>query len=233
VVFKISVNWFFGIIFLAGLWVTLPWLAPVFMRLGWEGPAEVIYRLYSFQCHQLPQRSFFLFGQQTMYSLTQLQTATGDTFDPLILRQFIGNAEMGYKVAWSDRMVSAYTSIPLTAIIWWPFRRRIRPVSLRGFFLLALPMLIDGSTHFVSDLTGIDQGFRYANSWLADLTYNSLRPSFYVGNTLGSFNSWMRLITGSLFGIGLVLSTFPILDFAFSDMTRVIKVKFARAGVEL
>lgn len=233
VTFKISKYWYFVFIFLLGLWVTLPWLAPLFMRLGWEGPAEVIYRLYSFQCHQLPQRSFFLFGQQTMYSMPYIQTIVGNTFDPLTLRQFLGNAEMGYKVAWSDRMVSAYTSIPLTALIWWPFRRRIRPLSLLGFGLLALPMLIDGSTHFISDLAGVDQGFRYANSWLAGLTNNSLSASFYVGNTLGSFNSWIRLITGTLFGIGLVLTTFPILENTFRDISHVIKVKFARAGVEL
>jgi hypothetical protein len=43
----------------------------------------------------------------------------------LILRQFIGNPEMGWKVAWSDRMVSMFTSIWIFGLIWYPFRRRL------------------------------------------------------------------------------------------------------------
>lgn len=202
--YAFSRRWFYWIIVISGLWVSLPWLAPVFMRLGWEGPAEAIYFLYSFQCHQLPQRSFFLFGQQMTYSLEQIQAVWRDTFDPVTLRQFIGNAEMGYKVAWSDRMVSAYTSIPLIALLWWPFRRILRPLPFSGFVLLALPMAVDGGTHVLSDLTGIGQGFRYTNDWLVYFTNHSLPTSFYVGDSLGSFNSWMRLITGVLFGVGLV-----------------------------
>ena len=117
---------------------------------------------------------------------------------------------MGFKVAWSDRMGSAYGSIPVAALLWWPLRKRIRGLPLWGFALLALPMFIDGGTHFISDLAGIGQGFRYTNGWLAELTGYNIPESFYVGNTLGSFNSWMRLITGMLFGVGVVWFSFPL-----------------------
>ena len=56
-VYRLSQHWFPWTIALLSLWVILPWLAPVFMRWGWEGPARAIYGLYSLQCHQLPQRS--------------------------------------------------------------------------------------------------------------------------------------------------------------------------------
>jgi hypothetical protein len=36
-----------------------------------------------------------------MYSLPEIQTAWQETFNPLILRQFVGNPEMGWKMAWS------------------------------------------------------------------------------------------------------------------------------------
>lgn len=202
--------WIFLFIAFGLLWVGLPWLAPVFMKMGWGDAAKAIYSFYSFQCHQMPQRSFFLFGPQTMYSLDQIQTAGVDIDNLRELRRFIGNPNMGFKVAWSDRMVSAYGSIPVAALLWWPLRKRIRALSLWGFALLALPMLIDGGTHFISDLAGIGQGFRYTNGWLAELTGNNLPASFYVGNALGSFNSWMRLITGTLFGIGVVWFSFPL-----------------------
>ena len=77
-------------------------------------------------------------------------------------------------------------------------------------------MGIDGISHFISDLTGIGQGFRYLNMWLATLTSNNLPLTFYAGDALGSFNSWMRILTGILFGIGVVWFGFPYLDEAFS-----------------
>jgi len=232
-VYRLSQHWFPWTIALLSLWVILPWLAPVFMRWGWEGPARAIYGLYSLQCHQLPQRSYFLFGPQVSYPLEQIQSLWKATFDPRILRQFVGDASLGFKVAWSDRMVSAYSSIPLAGLLWWPFRKRLRPLSLGGLILLALPMAIDGGTHVLSDLVGLGQGFRYTNAWLATLTQNSLPPSFYAGDALGSFNSWMRLVTGVLFGFGVGWLLFPNLYLAFSDTARAIEAKFDSAGVEL
>jgi uncharacterized membrane protein len=130
-------------------------------------------------------------------------------------------------------MVSAYSSIPLAAALWWPLRRRLRPLPLWGFALLSLPMFVDGVTHLISDLSGIDQGFRTANAWLATLTANRLPASFYVGNALGSFNSWMRLITGVLFGAGAVWFAIPYLDLSFRESAAVIEAKFERAQVRL
>ncbi len=233
VIAAVSRHWFFLFMLVSLTWVLLPWLAPVFMRLGWLGPASAIYWLYSFQCHQLPQRSFFLFGSQSMYPLEQISKLDSNFANPLILRQFIGNVEMGYKVAWSDRMVSAYTSIPLAALIWWPFRKKLGPIPLWAFILLAVPMAIDGGTHMISDIAGLGQGFRYTNAWLAELTHYSLPNTFYAGNALGSFNSWMRLITGVLFGVGFVLFALPYLYDSFGEMKSTIEEKFKRADMEL
>ena len=228
-----SRSWFLWFLLATGLWVGLPWMAPVFMQLGWVGLAKAIYLVYSFQCHQLPQRSFFLFGPKPMYSLAEIQSAWRATLDPVILRQFIGSPGMGYKVAWSDRMVSFYTSIPLGALLWWPLRRRFRPMPLWLLAVLALPIAIDGGTHFLSDLSGIGQGFRYTNAWLAQLTRYSLPASFYAGDALGSFNSWMRLITGPLFGLSVAWGTMPYIHSSFSEAAGQIEAKFARAGVDL
>jgi uncharacterized membrane protein len=198
-------------IFLAvyGAWVILPFLAPWFMRLGWTGAGNTTYFAYSFFCHQLPERSFFLFGQKPMYSLAEIQAAWRNTIDPMVLRQFTGNPSMGWKVAWSDRMISLYTSVWLFGVAWWPFRRRVRPLSWRAFALLLVPILLDGLTHMVSDLAGIGQGFRDTNAWLAALTGNALPAAFYAGDALGSFNSLMRLLTGALAGCAIAWLAFP------------------------
>jgi uncharacterized membrane protein len=209
-------HWIFFFAILMGLYVGLPFLAPVFMWLGWTTPGHIIYTIYSFQCHQLPERSFFLFGPHAMYPLADIQAAWKNTINPIILRQFIGNSEMGWKVAWSDRMVSMYTFTFLFGLLWWPLRHHIKPLPWWGFFLFLLPMAIDGTSHFVSDFAGIGQGFRYTNAWLAALTHNAFPPSFYLGDALGSFNSWMRLLSGFFFGIGAVWFGFPYIHEAFT-----------------
>ena len=112
----ISDHWFATFLILYGIWVWLPCLAPVFMKLGLTSVGNALYFIYSFFCHQLPERSLFFFGEKTMYSLSEIQAVWQDTANPLILRKFVGNPTMGWKMAWSDRMISFYTSVCLVGI---------------------------------------------------------------------------------------------------------------------
>jgi uncharacterized membrane protein len=210
-------NWFLIFIVSYGLWVWAPFLAPLFMHLGWNGPANATYLVYSFFCHQLPERSYFLFGSQMTYSLKDIQSAWIDTVNPLLLRKFTGTAAMGWKVALSDSMISFYGGIWIFALIWYPLRYRMRSLPWWGLIFFLLPIALDGGTHFLSDLAGIGQGFRYTNLWLADLTHSAFPLNFYLGDALGSFNSRMRIITGLLAGLGLVWFAFPYLDVVLSE----------------
>jgi uncharacterized membrane protein len=205
----------FGIAF--GLYSGLPFLAPVFMHANWKDMGNAIYFIYSFLCHQLPERSFFMFGPKLTYSLAEIGATGQDTINIVALRHFIGNDVMGWKVAWSDRMVSMFTSLWISGLIWWPFRKRWPRLPLWCFILFLLPMAVDGGTHFLSDLAGIGQGFRDTNLWLADISRNIFRPEFYNGDAWGSFNSLMRLLTGILFGIGVAWFAFPFLNDAISE----------------
>lgn len=207
----IGVHWFETFLIVYGLWVFIPFLAPWFMHISWTGAGKAIYFIYSFFCHQLPERSLFLFGEKSMYSLHEIQAAWQDTINPMILRQFIGNETLGWKIAWSDRMISFYTSIWLFAAIWYPFRRKVKPLSWWGLVLLLLPIAVDGITHTISDFAGIGQGFRDTNAWLAALTNYALPATFYAGDALGSFNSILRFITGLLAGLGIVWLAFPFI----------------------
>ena len=198
---QLSERWWLIALCVAALFIGLPWLAPVFMHLGWTSAGHAIYTLYATQCHQLPQRSFFLFGPKLTYSLPEIQAAWYATDDPRILRQFVGNPQMGWKVAWSDRMVALYTSGFFGALVCWPLRKWLPTLSPRLFILLGLPMVLDGATHMLSDYVGLVQNFRATNAWLAVITNNVLPPTFYAGDALGSFNSSMRLLTAILFGV--------------------------------
>ncbi len=206
-----------------GLVVGLPWLAPVLMKTGATGSARAIYLIYSLLCHQLANRSFFLFGPQWMYSYAELLPFVPGADTLLGLRAFIGAPALGYKVAWSDRMVSLYGGIFLGGLIFALLRRRLRSPGLRTFVLLIVPMVVDGATHFISDLAGVGQGFRYHNAWLAVLTGNVFPQSFYVGTELGSFNSWARLFTGLLFGLAIVWVVYPVLETYFRDVRQALE----------
>lgn len=46
---------------------TLPILAPIFAALGYDGVASAIFVAYSLTCHQMPSRSYFIFGHQMAY----------------------------------------------------------------------------------------------------------------------------------------------------------------------
>jgi uncharacterized membrane protein len=233
VVLGISRHWLLMFTLFWGLYVGLPWLAPIFMKIGWTDAGRAIYMIYSTQCHQLPQRSYFLFGEKSMYSLAEVQAVWRNTNNPAILRQFIGNQQMGWKVAWSDRMVSLYTAIFIGGLLYWPVRKQLKPLPIWIYALCTLPMFIDGSTHMLSDMAGIGNGFRDSNVWLAALTDNLFPAWFYAGDGLGSFNSWMRLITGVLFGIGSVWLAYPYIEQALAEIIHKIEAKFRKAGLAL
>lgn len=233
VVYSIARHWLLGFSLVYGLYIGLPFIAPVLMNLGLETPARVIYMIYSFLCHQLPQRSFFLFGERFTYPLEDILAAWNGSADAASLRQFIGNPVMGWKVAWSDRMVSMYSSILLFAWLWYPIRKSLPRLRWQGLLLFILPMAVDGISHLVSDLAGMGTGYRETNLWLSNLTGQAFPDTFYAGNAWGSFNSLMRLVTGTIFGAGIVWYGFPYLEEFFNDIRDRIEWKFHRAGIKL
>jgi uncharacterized membrane protein len=158
-----------------GIYVIVPFLAPIFMHLGFTFPARIIYGVYSFACHQLPDHSYFLFGPNPAPLLPDLE-ALGMTpgLDLLGQRRFIGNAEAGYKVALCQRDIGIYSSVFLAGLAYSRLRGRIHSPSLKVYALFVLPMAIDGltqlfgfreSTWFLRSITGAM--FGAGSIWLA------------------------------------------------------------------
>ena len=212
------------------LYVGLPWLAPVLMHLEQVRAARVLYRIYSFLCHQLADRSFFLFGPRASYSAATLvpQASGGDL--QAALRAFVGSPELGYKVAWSDRMVTLYGGVLLGGLVFALFRRRLQAPPWWAPALLFLPLAMDGTTHLISDLLGFNTAFRYTNAWLEALTAGRLAASFYAGNALGSFNSWSRLISGLLAGLAIAWGAYPVFDAYFHEVAAALEGQLAEVG---
>lgn len=66
-VLRLSRNWLKVVLAFLITYSTLPVIAPTLMRLGLEGPARVLYTMYSPMCHQFAFRSIFLYGEQPFY----------------------------------------------------------------------------------------------------------------------------------------------------------------------
>ncbi len=145
------------------LYVITPFLAPLLMRAGMPGAAQVIYTVYSFLCHQLPTHSYFLFGAQLAPQTPELvaggMTTSGNLFE---LREFIGNAEVGWKVALCERDVAIYATVFATGLLYALLRSRVRPLPFKIYLLFLIPIGIDGVTQLF--------GWRESNWWLRTLT---------------------------------------------------------------
>jgi uncharacterized membrane protein len=202
--------------------------APTLMALGMEGPGRTLYTVYSFMCHQLPQRSYFLFGPQLVqtYSWDQL-LASG--MNPMWPRQFLGTAQLGYKVAFAHRLTAMYSSLLAGGLLFGLLRGRVNwHVSIPGYLLAWLFLALDGGSHLVSELTG--WGFRADNEWLRALTGNALPVHFYGGDGIGSFNWLMRTVSGALVGLATAWFVLPVLQRGVREIVSLTQDAGSRPG---
>src|ERR687885_138723 len=127
------------------IFMALPFLAPVLLEYGYEGPARALYSAYSLTCHQLAYRTWFFFGAQPSYTVAQLQQYLGvdnPASDLLFWRAFLGNTTVGYKMAYCERNTAIYTSIFLAsfvfAIVSGVSRRHIKPLNWKWYLLVCI-----------------------------------------------------------------------------------------------
>jgi uncharacterized membrane protein len=199
----------------AGLYVFFAFLAPIFMKVGLEAPAKVIYKVYSPLCHQLAFRSFFLFGEQPYYprSLAGMDgvitygQATGlDENDIVTARQFIGNEIMGYKIALCERDISIYSALFLFGLVFALTGKKIKPLPWYLWILIGLgPIGLDGFSQLLSQ-TG-----------LAIFNWLPLRESTPL----------LRASTGSLFGLATAWFGYPYLEESVQENRHDMEVKRA------
>ncbi len=178
------------------LFVGLPFLAPVLAHAGITGPAQLIYTLYAPTCHQLPERSFFLFGKQVVYHVHELEEVgalpPGTSLLQRMALRFNGQDEIGYKVAICQRDIAIYGALFLNGLLFAATRNRLRredgklpKLPLWLFGLLLIPLIVDGATQLL--------GLRESN-W------------------------WLRLFTGGLFGSALVWLAYPYVQEAMTEV---------------
>ena len=146
----ISRHWAGMINLLLLAYVAMPFLAPVFMQVGWTFPARAIYTIYTPPCHQLPERSYFMFGESAVYDEHELHASGVELSDNLLLRrQYIGDEQHGWKVAICQRDVAIYGAMFLTGVIFALANFRFPQLSWKLFLLFLVPLALDGGLQFI------------------------------------------------------------------------------------
>jgi uncharacterized membrane protein len=190
-------------------------LAPILMKVGATTPAQVIYRAYGFVCHQFAFRSWFLFGEQSVYpraeaavpGLITYQQATGlDGYDLLAARSFVGNSQLGYKVALCERDVAIYGGILIFGILFAIFQRKIKSIHWLVWILVGIvPIGLDGFSQLFSQ---------------PPLSFIPLRESTPL----------LRTVTGFLFGFMTAWFGYPYVEESMRENRRFLEGKLSQAN---
>lgn len=192
------------------LYFSLPLLAPVFMQAGITPPARIIYSIYGTTCHQLAFRSWFIFGEQSVYpraaagieGLRTYEQATGFHSEDLVsARSFIGDPATGYKIALCQRDMAIYGSILLFGLIFVVTGRGIRGLPWYLWIILALvPIGLDGVGQLIS------------------------QPPFNLIPYRES-TPFLRTLTGFLFGFTTAWFAYPMVEESMAETRRIMAAK--------
>ncbi|HSF79764.1 MAG TPA: DUF2085 domain-containing protein [Anaerolineales bacterium] len=199
------------------LYVGMPVLAPALMHNSIEGPARLIYRLYGGVCHQLAFRSFFIFGEQVVYpreaagvsDILTFNQATGLSEDSsaeaqLAARSFVGNENVGYKIALCERDVSIYAAILLFGLLYALTGRRIPALPWYVWILIGLvPIGMDGTSQLLSQPPFSLMAFRESTPIL-------------------------RIVTGGLFGFTTAWFGYPMVEQTMAETRQILAAKLLR-----
>jgi uncharacterized membrane protein len=203
-------------------YVGLPFLAPVLMNTGHPGGARLLYRMYSPLCHQFGFRSLFLFGEQPFYPLAEAGLPGVLTFDRatgiqgadsptspsrLEARAYVGNTEVGYKVALCERDVAIYAALLLFGILFAVTGRKLNSVHWLVWIMLGIaPIAVDGFSQLVSQF-----------EWplvAQILPYRESTPQ-------------LRLLTGFVFGFLTAWFAYPSMEVSMLETRQFLLKKFA------
>jgi uncharacterized membrane protein len=207
-------------------YVGLPVLAPVLMNAGARTPANIIYKIYSPLCHQFGFRSFFLFGEQPYYPLAEtgiagegtnlvdFETASGiphihdaNSQTRWDARSYIGDENVGYKMALCERDIAIYGAMFLFALVFWLTGKRLPPLHWALWLLLGLgPIGLDGFSQLIS---------QFEISF-----FDSLLP--YREST-----PFLRTLTGFLFGFSTAWFGIPYVEESMRETRQIFIKKLA------
>ncbi|MFO7171112.1 MAG: DUF2085 domain-containing protein [Chloroflexota bacterium] len=113
----------------------------------------------------------------------------------------------GHQVAFCHRCTALYGGIVVAGALFGLLRRFLPPAPLWLGAALLVPILLDGGTHMIDDVLG-----------------TSLRGG---GDAIGTLNFWLRMITGALVPVALLVCVYPRVE---RDLRRMSAVSESSPG---
>jgi len=131
---------------------------------------------------------------------------TGQVGDNVVdARNFIGNEQLGFKAAICERDTGIYGSMLLFGLVFSFFRKKIKSIPWYLWVIIGvLPMGLDGGSQLPSLIANLP-------AWVP------IRES----------TPFLRVLTGSLFGITTAWYLYPLLEESMSENRQLMKRKFA------
>lgn len=239
-IYWLARHWVAAFTTAAGIYVGLPILAPILMTVGATNIATGIYVAYSPMCHQMASRSFFLFGEQPFYPraiaevdgynpiesyMATIPEFAGISNDPSqwpqflpAARSFLGNEQMGYKMALCERDIAIYGVVFLASLAYGFLRHRfkIKPLPFVAFLIIGMgPIGLDGFSQLFSQFASAYDSLSFLQNIL------NLRES----------TPFLRTFTGAMFGLGLVWMSYPHIEKSMQETVDELEAKLRKAGI--
>ncbi|MEX2425138.1 MAG: DUF2085 domain-containing protein [Thermomicrobiaceae bacterium] len=161
-IYRFARHWLLVFNLVAFFLAVMPFVIPFIAAQGFTGLASWMYTSFGLMCHQMPERTFTIFGEQ---------------------------------MALCHRMTAIYVASLAGGVGYAIVRDRLPPLGFRPMILMATPMAIDGFTQLFG-----------------------LRESVWE----------LRLLTGSLFAIGVMWFALPRLEDGFREIKSVVESRFKR-----
>jgi uncharacterized membrane protein len=241
-IYAFSRHWLAAFNMFIAVYVALPIVAPIFMQAGMTGPGRAIYTLYSPMCHQMASRSFFLFGEQPAYpravaganlrpfeayidTLPEFAGVNPDNWVAFTFaaRNFIGNEQLGYKMALCERDIGIYAFVLIGGLVYGLLRSRyhIKPLPFLVFVVLGMgPIAVDG----------FSQLFGYWFTPMDGSAATGIMAFLQRIFPLRESTPLLRTFTGALFGFSLVWLTYPHVDASMKGTEHEVEAKLRRIG---
>lgn len=241
-IYNLSKHWLRTFNIIVAIYVGLPILAPVLMNAGATTPAKLIYTLYSPMCHQMASRSFFLFGEQPAYprevagtnltpfeaympNLPEFAGVTPDNWVAFTFaaRSFLGNEQMGYKMALCERDIAIYGFVLIGGLLYGLLRKRftIKPMPLLLFIILGMGPI---------GLDGFSQLFGYYGTPYNGAEPNAVQAFLHSIFALRESTPFLRTLTGAIFGLSLVWLAYPHIEEGMRGTEATLQAKLTRIG---
>lgn len=246
---KFARNWLKFVLVILAVYITMPWVAPTFKKLGFDSAANAIYTFYSPFCHQFAFRSIFLYGDQPFYPRGAAETPY-KPFESYAVQSESFIHEYQY---WYTYYRQGDNPAPPTIDVLQEFSVA-QQIAARHF-------LGDNTMGYKTTLCARDIAI-YTMIFIGGLIYWKfrwrIRPLpflLYIFVGLGPigldgfsqllsyppFNFWdvretepiFRLMTGGLFGLMSAWLGFPYIERSMQDTIDQIELKFKQAGYDI